>query len=174
MRTRRNRNRRGQSIVETMVGLVALVVLIAGLLQVASLAEKHTQAMNAARKEAAQLAMTDLTLFFTPDFIKDWQEGGDTKRYTKDDTSTAGDLYAFENVIVSKAADAAGWTLIDSIPGNDISAIHSGIPQAALGLVNGHEEAEVDLLPAFQSLIYDAPSITVEGDVWLTQTGGFY
>jgi len=165
----------GQAIVELMVGLVAVVVLVAGLLQVASLSSAHTETMVEARRQAGERAMLDSESVFTPDYIRDWHEGPDTRRYTRDDTFTTANAADFQSTIVDKAADAAGWTVIDTVPGNRLTRIHgSGMPQTQFGLVRGYDSKTVDLLPAIQSLVYAADSIEVETEVWMTWTKGIY
>jgi hypothetical protein len=166
----------GQAIVELMVGLVALLVLIAALLQVASLSSAHDATMVEARRQAGELAMMDAEPAFVPDYILDWHAGPDTKRYTRDDTFTTADPAQFKGTIIDKAAaDSTGWDRIDAVPNNRISRIHgSGMPQTELGFVKGTASTNVDLLPVIQSLVYAADSITMETETWMTWTKGIY
>ena len=169
----------GQAMIEVLVGIVALIVLIGGLLQVASLGSGQTDTMVAARKDAGDAAMASGEAT-APDYIKDWQTGADKKHYTADDTSTPADPNQFETAIINHAAvDSSGWTLIDSVPQNDnenmISTIHKdGTPQDDLGFVQGTGSTNVDLLPVIQDLVYNAKSITINSKVWMTSTKGFY
>jgi hypothetical protein len=174
-------SRSGQAIVEMLVGLVALLVLITGLIQVEALSSGQTATMVQARRLAGLAAINGSNLAFTPKFIAKWQVGPDGKRYTKDDVVTSGDTAEFENTIVNKASpDASEWTgIIDSVaPGsreNELSVIHqSGMPQAQFGFVKGSDSTNVDLLPAVQDLIYRADSIKIVSDVWMTSTKGIY
>lgn len=165
----------GQAIVEMLIGIVALLVLIAGLLQVATLSSGQTATMVQARYLAGKASMEDPEAS-TPDYIKNWQVGPDGKRYTADDVSTPADTAAFESTIIGKASpDAFGWTLIDSVPKNELSVIHkSGTPQNEFGFVEGTDSTNVDLLPVIQSLVYRADSIKISSDVWMTCTKGIY
>ena len=170
-------HRRGQAIVEFVIGLVVVLVLLSGLLQIASLAMTHTHTMVAARLQAAQLAMMDADVVSSPAHILGWEAGPDLKTYTRDDyTTTQIDPSGFNNVIVENAAEnPAGWNLINLAPTNRISELRgNGTPVAQFGLVKGSDQQSVPLLPAFQHLIYASPSINVKCDVWMTHTKGLY
>jgi hypothetical protein len=169
-------SRSGQAMVEVLVGLVALLVLIAGLLQVASLCSAQTKTMVEARHQAGELAMLDAEPISVPNYIQDWQEGPDGKRYTKDDVFTTAAAATLQDTIVSKASpDSFGWTIIDGVPKNRLSRIHkSGMPQTELGFVKGSDSTNVDLLPIIQKLVYKADSIKVDSEVWMTWTKGIY
>jgi len=166
----------GQAIVEFIVGLVAVLVLFAGLLQVASLTKTHTDTMVSARRLAAEQAMMDVDAPTSPDYIAAWRIGADRKAYTRDDTFSPGDAGGFEDRIVDRAAqDLGGWGIVDGITGNRVSDLHgSAAPGSLFGLVEGQDRRSVDLLPAVRDLIYAAPSIDVRCDVWMTRTKGLY
>jgi hypothetical protein len=166
----------GQAIVEFIVGLVVVLVLFAGLLQVASLAKAHTETMTEARRRAAIQATMDFDIPSTPDYILSRLPGADNKDYTRDDSFTPANAGDFENLIIEQAAEnTAGWDLINSVPGNRVSTLRgSAAPVTQFGLVKGSDSESVDLLPAVQNLIYDAPHIELKCDVWMTQTKGLY
>jgi len=166
----------GQAMIELIVGLVAILALLAGLLQVASLTKTHTDTMVEARREAGELAMLDLELMMDPDYIRDWREGPDTKRYTRDDISTSADSVIFDDTIVEKAsADSDGWEILREVPDNRLSRLHDNLdPVSCFGLVRGYDKKSVDLISAVQSLLYRADTIDVECEVWMTWTKGIY
>ena len=167
----------GQAMVEMLVGIVALLVLIAGLLQVVTLSSTQTATMVEARHLAGIASIDGVDSTFTPDYIKDWQAGPDGKRYTTDDVFTPGDTSMFEGTIIGKASppDNTGWTTIDSVPNNMLSVIHnSGMPQDELGLVKGTDSSNVVVVPIIQTLVYGADSITINSDVRMTSTTEIY
>lgn len=168
--------RSGQAIIEFMVGIVAVILLIAGLLQVAGLATAHTRVLVESRRQSGELAMFDAEPLFIPDYIRDWREGDDGKRYTKDDEFVPATPQTFQETIINKAAaDSVGWTAIDGVPNNRVTRIHnSGMPHAEFGFVRGYDSETVELLPAIQSLVYAADSIKVESESWMTWTKGIY
>ena len=173
-------DRSGQAMVEFIVGLVAVMALLAGLLQVASLGKAHTDSMVEARREAADLAMMDLgdgtVVLSDPDYIQEWNVGPDGRHHSRDDTWTEANAGEFNERIVDRAAaDPEGWSILGDVPNNPIGQLHGNWDAvAALGLVHGHDERPVPLLPAVRSLLYRADSVDVECDVWLTWTKGIY
>jgi hypothetical protein len=168
--------RSGQAMVELLAGLVALVVLFAGLLQIVSLTRARTDALVAARSQAGQQAVAGAVNPVTPDYIAYWQSGRDNSPYSADDTFTQANASEFRNVIIDKTVyDPGQWALIDAVPDNRFSDIRiSGNPVAEIGLIRGSESRTVPLIPTIRSLVYDAQSITIECEVWLPWTRGIY
>lgn len=168
--------RNGQATVEFLIGLVAILALFAGLIQVVSLTKARTDTMVAARREAGMAAIAPGSSPMPPDYRRFIQEGADTKRYTKDDTFTPADPARFVDVIVTPAApDASGWTIIDSLTDNNFSLLHeSQSPVEEFGLVSGSAERNILLLPAVRHLLYAAPQITVKSKVWMAKTKDIY
>jgi hypothetical protein len=170
-------------MVELMVGLVAVLVLLAGLTQWARLARAQTAVMSLARQEAGALAMQDLapgsTLASDATFVQEPDVGPDGKPYTSDDRLPAGNPVPFRSAIVDRSVpDEAGWPRIAQSPADRFSALRTAATPAPLfGLTHGHEEQTVPVMPdapAFYHLIYRADSIDVVADVWLTWTKGLY
>lgn len=161
--------RGGQAIVELVVGLVAILVLVAGLLQLGRLAHAHTQAMMEARAEAGTFAMsqTYATQGPAPQYLYSWSDGPDGREHSRDDKP----LYALptdvrDEVLVHAKPEDLGGAAGD----NPVTeAYDSGAVMDSFQLVHGHEESEdIPLYPVVRSLLYNAESIKLEGDVWLT------
>jgi len=174
--------RSGQALVELMVGLVVVMVLVAGILQIASMTSAHTDAMAEARQEVAPLTLLDLEpgmgVLSDADYIKDWHEGADERRLSRDDYSDDGNTVGFQDLIVDKTAhDPSGWAVIDSSPNNRISALRADpMVITSFGLVKGSatESARLDMLPAFRHLVYRSDTIDVEATAWMTLCKGIY
>ena len=168
--------RDGQAVVEFAAGLVVVLVLFAGLLQVASLSKIHTDTIVEARHRAAEQAMMDSSVPDSSDYIRFWAPGADGKTYTRDDTFSSADPSAFKNTIVDQTVlDPVEWTLVDMATNNMISQMHSAcLPGSQFGFVKGTDTRSVTLLPAVRNLIYDAPQIDVQCTVWMTKTRGIY
>lgn len=175
-RLRGDTGRNGQALVELMVGLIAILALVAGLVQVVSLARSRTDSLVEARKMAGELALMGAPVAAAPEFIRDWSEGPDGRRHTRDDRFTRADAMEFSRIIVEQAApDASGWRRLQSIPVDALSSLRGDpAPTARFGFVRGRDRREVPLLPAVQSLLYRSPSIEIESEVWLAVTGGLY
>lgn len=157
-------------MVELVVGLVALMVIFSALLLFARLGDRHTRAMIEARAKAGQYAMSDIYMLESPgpQFIYNWDEGADKKRYSADDKAQAADPTLAAAVLVnpSKPRDLEG-----RVPDNQISALSSGSLLSGMNLVHGHEKTEaIELFPLEQHLLYGADSVRVEADVWLSWT----
>lgn len=170
--------RGGQAAVELIVGLVAILVLFAGLLQVSSLVKAHTNTMVAARAEAGEQAMLAGPMLPLPRYVRDWETGDDGKRHTPDDTWTGGNAARFSDEVIARtvAADAEWrtWDDLDNKP-NPVAGMRSTFnPSAHFGLVRGDAETRTDLVPAVRHLIYDAPHIELATEVWMTWTTGIY
>jgi hypothetical protein len=179
---RGNSAKTGQALVEFMIGMVVVLVLVSGLLQIASICKAHSDTMLDARKEAGIYAMTEsgpgASLLFNPDYIKDWQEGGDGRMLTRDDVSVAGDPGSFQRTVVERTVqNPEEWDIIDAVPENRMSALRgdAGVINS-LGLVKGSakKKAQLDMIPAFKHLVYNADSIDVESEVWMTSTKDVY
>ena len=167
-------------MVELMVGLVALLALFAGLLQVATLTRAHTDTMINARREAAEMATLDLSsdmdILSSPDYVGDWLPGPDGRHHSRDDTTTSGNAAGLHSEILSHAtATMDEWEFIDDVPANRISRLHSAPGAIAFfGLVRGYDSQEVVLDSAVRQLLYQADVIDVECEVWMTWTKGIY
>jgi hypothetical protein len=170
-------NRRsGQAMVELMVGMIVILALTAGMLQVASLTRAHTAVMVEARGTAGAIAMSDAFVTAFPDYIAAVEVGPDGRSYSRDDTHTAASMADFDRVIVAPSAPAAGdWDYLDAVPRNRISVLHgSPTPVVEFGLIGTEAHERIALLPAVRDLIYAADEIEVEGKVWMTWTRGIY
>jgi len=166
----------GQAMIEVMVGLVALIVLISGLLQVASLTRARTDAMATARDEAGGLAMLDSPVSDFPDYIYEIGVGDDERSYSYDDEVSHANAGLFESEIMDHTVSESGeWDVLEEVPNTTFYDLHGNLtPAAAFGLVKGDASETVTLLPAVRSLLYRADEIDVECDVWMTWTRGIY
>jgi len=166
----------GQALIEVIVGLVVVLVLTAGLLQLASLTKIHTDVFVNARGQAGDAAMQDAPISPIPSYILDVSEGPDEKTYSRDDTFSSANPEAFRQTIVNTSvSDPAEWSVLNSLPYSPISELHdTQYPQSEFGLLQGSASETVPLLPAVRHLLYRADEIEVECNVWMTWTKGIY
>jgi len=163
-------------MLELIAALVLILALTAGLLQIAGLGRAHTEVMVEARRAAGLEAMAEVPSLEWPEYVLDWAPGPDGKRITRDDELLTASPDPFDAFIVEKAgADDEQWALLEGAT-NDALPNLRGDPDPVLlfGLVRGHATENVPLISAVQSLLYQADSIEVEGEVWLTHTRGIY
>lgn len=169
------RARNGQAMIEFIVGIVAVLALFAGMLQLASLTRAQTDTMVNARRAAAERAMSDPAMLSYPDYIDSISLGADGSSYSADDEPELGDPAAFTAVTVDPSAEGpAAWALVDAVPGNRFSALRSSGSIHDLQLVSGSDRRTVAVLPGVQHLLYDDDAITVESRVWMPWLRGIY
>jgi hypothetical protein len=163
-------------MIELMTGLIGLMVLIAGLLQVASLTKARTDAMVEAREEAGRRALGNAALSQSADYIRDIEVGPDGRTYSYDDTHTRASGGPFHDIIVDRAVrNASQWQILEDANNKSFSALNNaGSPVATFGLVKGEAHRTIQLRPAVRSLIYRAEQINIQCDVWSTWTRGVY
>ena len=166
----------GQAVVEFVVGLVVVLVLLAGMLQLAALTKAQTDTMVEARRRAGEEAVDVNVPMDDPEFIRDWEAGADGFRHTADDAYSSGDAIDFQAVVVEHAVDDPDdWRVLDEAQTTHVSDLHRGVnPVDFFGLLRESSSETVELMPAVRELIYDKDSITVRSDVWMTWTKGIY
>ncbi len=169
----------GQAMVEFVIGLVPVLALLAGLLQVATLAHQHSETMIEARRRAAELAMTDLSrganIHSNPDYIRRWRPGPDDRPHTRADIFSHADAYRFQDIIVNRAARPEDRDLMERIPHNRIHQLRSvAEPVNYFGLVRGRDTRSIPLIPAARNLYYRADNVEIEVEAWLTWMKGIY
>ena len=168
-RTRRY-TRSGQAIAELAVGLIALLVVFMGMLQIQRLAHNHTQTLMAARAQAGQDALNSPYIQRNngPSWIANWSAGADNIPYTQDDTIQAGSPAATMAGIVARANPAALQTLV---PDNALSAAASSSTlMNEFCLTHGQSTTNADIFPLIQAWVYRTDSIQLQGNAWLTWT----
>jgi hypothetical protein len=177
---RRTAMKNGQAMVEFLVGLVAVMALLIGARQVASLARNHTEAMVEARRQAGELAiLTDLDgesdILYHASYLDTWDTGPDGRPHTRDDVPVFAVASAFQDTVVERSASAEDWELLESIPENRVQRLRQNAdPVQFFGLVQGYDSRTVALLPAARSLIYNAESIEIEAEAWIPLLRGIY
>lgn len=159
-------------MVEFVVALVSILVLVAGIIQIAVLGFKQSKLMSEARREAGQKAMLEASSFAGPQFISACTVGSDEIAYSLDDGKTAGDGSI---LTVGVASHANPTALNDLRRDNPVSALAgSAFPQFLFGLVESEKTERVDLIPIIRELVYGKDSIELKGTVWMTWTKGLY
>ncbi len=163
-------------MIEFIAGLVAILVLSAGLLQIVSLTRAQADVMTEARKLAGEKSLLDVATLEPAQFIRAMEKGPDDKKYTRDDTFTLADAGTFRSSVINRTVENdADWTYITQSGDEHFTQMrNTANPSLVFGMVQGESHETVDLISAVQSLIYRAPSIRVEGEVWMTRTGDIY
>ena len=160
-------------MVEFMVGMVAMLVLLTGLIQIGQLAHARTRTMIAARAAAGRLAMARTPpVSATALLICDWVPGHDLRRHTHDDMAlTCSNAVALSGELVGQAH--LEW--VANAPTNALATLAAALnPASDFFLVKGEASEGVPILPVIQRLVYAHPTLEVESDAWLVWTEGIY
>jgi hypothetical protein len=162
----------GQAIIEFVVGLIAVLVLFAGLYQLGLLAQAHTEVMINAREEAAENVITPKLNLKQAPYISSWNDGDDEVSYSADDESINGNIGAVSaGIVVFAHPEALG----QSVGPNSISALAMAPNLLMNNMQSGHDSSgPIKLLPAVQNLLYAAESIELECEVWLVTGENIY
>jgi len=159
-------------MVEFVVALVCILVLVAGIIQIAVLGFKQSKLMSEARREAGQKAMLEASSFAGPQFISACTVGPDETAYSLDDGKTEGDV---SELTVGVASHAKPDDLNDFCPDNPVSTLAgSSFPQFLFGLVDSEKTERVELIPIIRELVYGKDAVELKGSVWMTWTKGLY
>lgn len=164
------RSGRGQALIEMTVALVAILAILAALLQIGLLSRIHLDTIDEARGNAAQYAIGDTYQSMMPSakLIQGWSEGDDGRRYSRDDASTLGSGAYLRQSVVSVAHPDQLQSLV---PGNRFYRLQQNEPIIdEFDFVRGTAESRpVPLLPVVRHLLYNAESIRLEAEsvtVW--------
>ncbi len=166
-------DRSGQAMVELAVGLVIIMVLIGGLIQIGRLSNAHTRTMIQARAMAARAALAATQPQPAGRYIYSWIAGPDGQPYTRDDIP----VLATNAPEAPRAIDLAAQPqqLAGFVPGN-APASWLARPQQIdeFYLVQGHNQEVCPTLSIIRALIADQEAINVESEAWLVWTKGLY
>ena len=163
----------GQAAAEFVACLLALMLVIMGMMQVATMGRASLYLHAALRGEAGEKAMRETGT--SAPYISDWSPGPDGIRYTADDEPTHG--------MASKiTGDLAAYSF--RAPGDAIYAAGSLRPTSMLTLSESpgqvlrfiHEEGTtyVSLFPFIQQLVYNKPRVAIKEEVYMPSMGGLF
>lgn len=167
------RARGGQALIEMTVCLVAILAILAALLQIGLLSRVHLDTIGEARGAAAQYAISDVYQSMQPsaEMIQAWDEGDDGRRYSRDDeAAVGGSQFLRQHVLPVAHPDE----LHRHVPGNRFFNLQYNDPAAdEFEFVRGTSESRpVPLLPVVRHLLYNAESIRLEAQSVLVWTKG--
>ncbi len=167
------RGRRGQALLELAIMLVAVMVIVAGLIQIGRLALVHLDTIHEARGLAAQYAMSETYQSMLPSarWIQEWDEGRDGRRYSRDDAAVIGSSHGLRHFVLPVARPG---DLRARIPQNRISRLqYAEQPIEEFEMVRASTESRpVPLLPVARHLLYRADTIRLESEAVLVWTRG--
>ncbi|GEM_PF-789735 len=169
-------SKRGQAVVEFCVGIVCMLIVIGGILQLGKMGIARTDARVQATARATSRSMMSqdeaggLSL---PPYLRRISEGGDSYSYSEDDVKIGGDEQALYDRVARKMhPDSVGLYA----PGSDVAGMSDPTEMMlGMGLVQGlGYELNIPVLPIVRKLIMDDNSVDIQVQVWMTRTGEMY
>ena len=168
--------RNGQAFVELILGIIVIVMILAGGIQYLAVANAHRGLTTTVRGEAGARALSDLPELSTPSYIRTWDAGRDGIRHTDDDTPETTLPWTLYTIADHSVRDVADWDRLDPLArASPMLRMHESLlPTAELDLISVERSDTVVVDPAVRTFIYDVPIVTVEHTVWLPLLGGLY
>ena len=159
---------RGQALVEMVAGLLVVLLLLTGLLQIARLARAHTEAMLVARERAdrAAMAMEYPGQMRTPRYILDWEPGVRDVRYTQHDRARTDSGHDIRRSVVRHGRPDQLASYTDNRLLTDVE--RSLQVTDAFHFVYGSQRSElVPVYPILRNLVIRQESLSMEHQVWM-------
>jgi len=168
-RTPSSPSRSGQALIELTIALVAILAILAAILQVGILSRAHLGVMQEARGAAGQYAIGETYQTVAPGarMIRTWDDGPDGKTYSRDDSAVlGGSAFLRQSVLPVARPDE----LAAQVPGNEFFRLNYNEPIVdEFYFVRATASSRpVPLLPVVRALLYrddtirlDAESVTV-------------
>jgi len=164
---------RGQAMIEMVVGMVAILLLVMGLLQIGLLSRAHTQSMMEARERADASALHEnyQHLFSTPPYLRDWNPGPDGVRYSVDDQPLYGPA---QEIPAHVSAHALPDGLMARVGPNPVRDVHIFLQVTdAMMFVQGESQSDpVMVYPIIRNMVVRNESIRMRHAVWMPWARG--
>ncbi len=171
-------------MIELMMGMIMILILLAGAVQFLDVADAHTgidSCIRGGRSESDILgcgfiAMSPRTLEDTPRYIETWQPGADGQRFTADDRATCGSPDVIGDIANGSVNAATDWDAFSRLARpSSLEALHqSPVPLMALGFIGIRQTTAVPVSQIAQDLFYGSASVTVQEDCWMPIMNGLY
>jgi hypothetical protein len=184
MRNEKTSNRSGQAMIEAMIGVILILILVAGMVQFVDIARAHSRIDSRIRGDAGVAAMSPQLHenWDTPSYIVTWTPGRDGQRYTADDQAVVGSpdalrLIADHSVRANTDSD---WNRFDDLEqrtshGSSLRNMHQPpLRMIELGFAGMRGREIVPVTNIIQELIYDRPDVLVQETVWIPVTRDLY
>jgi hypothetical protein len=163
-------------MIELMMGMILVLILLAGAVQFMDVADAHTGIDSGVRGRTGFLAMSPRTLEDAPRYIETWQPGADGQRFTADDRATCGSPDVIGTIANGSVNAATDWDAFSRLTRpSSLEALHqSPVPLMALGFIGIRQTTTVPVSQLAQDLFYGNASVTVQEDCWLPIMNGLY
>lgn len=171
-------HRSGQAMVEFVVAVVAIMLVVGGILTVASLQRADAKSMLDATTEAVEDSMGNtISSNFSP--INDWDNGPDGHEQTKDDRAQKGSFTKVRGDITGRAVPNDDWSAFDRADGgsvvyDEIERLDASGGSTIIGMVEGKSSEVAEIPNAIQQILGFPAEVEIENEVWMPKTEGLY
>jgi hypothetical protein len=164
---------RGQALVEMVAGLLVVLLLLTGLLQIARLARAHTEAMLIARERAdrAAMALEQGGQLRVPRYILDWEPGVRDVRYTQHDRARTDSGHQIRMSVVRHGLPDRLATYTDNGLLADVDRSLQ-ITDAFQFVYGAQRSRSVPVYPILRNLVIRQESLSMEHQVWMPWARG--
>jgi len=169
--------RQGQAFVELIIGIVVIVMILAGGIQFFYVSNAHRSLTTTVRGAVGEQALIGSGTIETPEYVFTWDDGADDIRHTDDDTPITGPPQTLTTIADRSVTNSADWDLLDPLSRDaPMRMMHEpSEPTTELALIKSSTlPVTVDVDPAVRTFIFDLPTVTVRHTVWMPLLGGLY
>lgn len=174
MATKSHASKSGQAIVEFCIGLIGMLTVIAGIVQLGRMGQGRMNARVEATAMASAASMSDeADIRPLRRYIYRMDAGADQRSYSVDDQAQTGDPDAiYEQMLRPNQPNV----LRGYAPGNTLAGLSSSLDMRInTGLVQGTGvESNIPVMPIVRRLFFDQDSVTIDVRAWSVRTGGLY
>lgn len=177
--------RTGQAMIEAMIGVILILILVAGTVQFVDVARAHYVIDSRIRGDAGVIATSPPLPLASPDipaYILTWTPGVDGQRNTADDQAVLGPATTLYHLAdhSTRATVPSDWNTFNDLAtitghGSSVINLHqSPVQMSELGFVGVYGKLTVPISSLVQSLFYSHPDVVVREVVWVPVTRDLY
>ncbi len=175
MDTNHKKSKSGQAMVEFCIGLIALITVFAGIIQLGRMGIARMDARVEATGNASALSMTSSASSFRliRPYLQKVTEGADGRSYSVDDRDLQGNADEVYDILVGPNQPA----LLNSYAsGNILASLNDSVDMMGeTGLVQSTaSENNIPIMPIVRKLFFDQNTVDIDVTVWSVRTGDLY
>ena len=163
-------------MIELMIGLILILILVAGAIQFMVVAFAHSRLDGNLRGETGLRALSPQAFLDTPQYLQTWNPGPDGQRLTADDQAVAASSRTLGVIANDSVVNTTDWNVLNSLAnGSSLRQVaQSAAPEADLGFVKKGQSLSVLVSDVAQKLFYSQDTVIVKEEVWLPIMTGLY
>ncbi|WFB35639.1 pilus assembly protein [Kiritimatiellota bacterium B12222] len=175
MDTKTLHSKSGQAMVEFCIGLIAILTVVAGTIQLGRMGLARMEARVDATGTVSALSMNSgsTSIRLVRNYIQENTEGLDGRTYSMDDTSTIGNAAEVYDQLLRNNHPQL---LHRYAPNNTLASIQNSIDlMGETALVSSTSyEYDIPVMPIIRKLIFNQETVDLEVSSWTIRTGDLY